>query len=156
MSAGKEIVDQLRRHKGQAAPVEASASGDRTRVRVRAQQVDEIGARLDEVEAESPPLGPGGAERWAREFAERARYLLEPLDVIEVDKQENEAIARSNPPDRSGDAIDYYEAHVSGTGRAVVRRYRYDRQNRTRQQTPMDLSHEQIRRLVDDIDASRP
>lgn len=156
MSAGKRIVEQLGQKRSRPAPVDATATGGKTQIRVRARQVEQIGARIDEVEARTAPLEPGGAEQWAREFADRARYLLEPLEVIETDTGANEAIARSSPPHREEEHVDYYEAHMSGEGKATLRRYRYNRQERRREPTPMDLSHEQIRRLVDDLDQSCP
>ena len=66
----------------------------------------------------STPLAGGDAaalRAWADRIAGRARGLLEPLKVIEVDAERDEAILRSDTPAAQGEDRFYYEVHLKGT-----------------------------------------
>ncbi len=158
MSVGERAVQRLKQAARTSGPVDITVHGKQTQVRVKARRVEGIGAAVDEVEAtRSTPLENGQARRWAEEFARRARYLLEPVEVVEADDHANEAIVRSRPPAQTAQGPEYYEAHVHGPGgRTTVRRYRYDRSTRKRSPQPMNFTHDQLKRLIDDLDDTAP
>jgi hypothetical protein len=160
MSPGQEILRQIEtaRHSGRTS-ITVSARGSRSTVRANILKANDIGVSVSEIEASAHvpgPLKPGEAEGWARRFCDRARYLLEPLQPIEIDQQQNEVLVRSVPPDQSETEVRYYEARVSGQGRAKLQRFTYDRNQRHRKPEPMNLTHEQLKKLVDDVDRSAP
>jgi hypothetical protein len=110
---------------------------------------DTIGAEVTEITVERKDPGPGNVHGWADNFAGKARGLLEPLKVLEVDKTRDEAVIRSNPPSKDGSQVDYYEVKMQGTKKASVKRYRNDAGQR--QDIPFTLTHDGLGRLVDDL-----
>src|SRR5262245_51864648 len=68
--------------------------------------------------------GEGALESWANRVVSQATGLLEPLKVVEIDVQRNEALLRSKEPTRRGQDLFYYELLLKGNREATVRRYR--------------------------------
>jgi hypothetical protein len=89
---------------------------------------------------------------WARQAAERVRGLLEPLKVVEIDLERNEAILRSVQPTQRGDKAAYYELFMNGTRRATLRRYQVAWPNgQRREQVAFALTHETLAKVVTDL-----
>ena len=76
---------------------------------------------------------------------------MEPLKVYEVDETRNEAILRSAPPTKKGEALAYYELQLPGLTSATVRRFTATRNAGGRAQTAFALTHEVLARLAGDI-----
>jgi hypothetical protein len=123
-----------------AGPWQATASAPRR---------DSIGAEVNEITVERNDAGPGTVHGWADNFAGKARGLLEPLKVLEVDKTRDEAVIRSNPPSKDGTQVDYYEVKMQGTKKASVKRCRNE--GGQKQDIPFTLTHDGLGRLVDDL-----
>src|SRR5690242_13489360 len=72
---------------------------------------DDLSSALWEVDLRRIASPPGGTtlESWANDIAGRVTGLLEPLKVLEVDVERNEALLRSNQPSRRSDDLFYYE-----------------------------------------------
>jgi hypothetical protein len=89
---------------------------------------------------------------WAEQSAVRVCGLLEPLKVVEIDAQRNEAILRSEQPTERGEKSAYYELFFYGTTRAVLRRYQVVRPGgQRREQIVFALTHEALAKVVADI-----
>jgi hypothetical protein len=97
-----------------------------------------------------PPAGLT-LQTWASATAERVHGLMEPLTVYEVDETRYEAILRSMPPSKKGEALAYYEVHLTGLTSATVRRFTATRSAAGRTQMAFALTHEVLARLAGDI-----
>jgi hypothetical protein len=115
---------------------------------------DDLSCALWEMSQRSPSaLSESGltVTAWAEKVAGQARGLLEPLQVIEIDSQRDEALLRSQEPAvRKADRY-YYEVLLKGSGQADVRRYRGSVDVSRRQQVPFTLTHESVARLAADL-----
>jgi hypothetical protein len=124
-----------------------------------ADRADELGCLLWEVGLRRRTPLQGGKDTlqgWAERAAERVTGLLEPLKVLEVDAQRNEALLRSEEPARRGGGLFYYEVLLQGQGAAEVRRYRGPRQDEPRrEQVAFALTHEAVAKLVADLTAEQ-
>src|SRR5262249_48481147 len=92
-------------------------------------------------------------ESWAKGIASRVTGLLEPLQVLEIDVQRNEALLRSNEPTRRSSDLFYYELLLKGTQGAILRRYQANPSGGHREQVPFVLTHEVLAKLIGDVAA---
>ena len=90
-------------------------------------------------------------KNWAHRAAGRVTGLLEPLLVVEVDSQRDEALLRSNQPRERGMDLYYYEALLKGVTEATVRRYHGSREGGRREQVPFTLTHETLAQFAADL-----
>lgn len=88
---------------------------------------------------------------WADKVAGRATGLLEPLQVVEIDDQRNEALVRSKEPTRRGSERFYYEFRLTSNRQAVVRRFRASEDGGQREQIAYALTHEALAKLIEDL-----
>jgi hypothetical protein len=97
-----------------------------------------------------PPAGLT-LKDWAAGVADRVGGLMEPLAVYEVDATRAEAVLRSAAPSTRGGKLGYYEVHLHGLTRAVVRRFAATKATPGREQVAFALTHEVVARLAGDI-----
>jgi hypothetical protein len=116
---------------------------------------DELGSALWEFSLQRIAPTPSGVtlESWAHGVAKRVTGLLEPLRVLEIDAQRNEALLRSNEPSRRSADLFYYEVLLKGTQAANVRRYQASPGGGRRQQLSFVLTHEALAKFVRDLAA---
>jgi len=88
------------------------------------------------------------APKLARKVAKRATYLLEPLKLVEGEKQK--ALLRSDEAQPKGNTREYYEVWVTPNDLSV-QRYHSKRGER-RQSRPVNLTWEQAGRFVRDVE----
>lgn len=91
---------------------------------------------------------------WAARLAARVTYLLEPLDVHEVDAAGRDVLLRSKAPSRRDGSRTYYELRLDARGALQLARFRYDEASRRRHPVPCQLTIETLERLADDLVAS--
>jgi hypothetical protein len=120
-----------------------------------ADRVDTVGCLMWEL-----TLTRASAERkelptlaaWAEAVAAGAKGLLEPLKVVEVDVQRQEALLRSDSATQRGGSLMYYELILHDRDRALVRRFRAPaEQTGRREQVAFALTHEVLVKLIEDI-----
>ena len=114
---------------------------------------DELSSALWEIGLRrvAPARGQVTLQSWANGVASRVTGLLEPLRVLEIDVERNEALLRSNQPSRRSDDLFYYEVLLKGTRAAGVRRYQGNPGGGRREQVPFVLTHETLAKLVADL-----
>jgi hypothetical protein len=117
---------------------------------------DELSSALWEVDIRRVAAPPAGMtlDGWANSVASRVTGLLEPLKVLEIDAERNEALLRSNQPSRRSDDLFYYEVLLKGIKAASVRRYQGNPGGGRREQVPFVLTHEAVAKLVGDLAAA--
>jgi hypothetical protein len=93
---------------------------------------------------------------WGQRLASRLTYLLEPLQVLEVDPQGGEVQIRSERPTTRNDQRGYYEVRLFQNGTLSLQRLVFDETSRQRLASVCQLTREVLDRLADDIAASVP
>lgn len=116
---------------------------------------DELSSALWEVDLQrvAPRRDDVTLESWAKDVAGRVTGLLEPLRVLEIDAQRNEALLRSNEPTRRSKDLFYYEVLLKGTRAASMRRYQGSPGGGHREQVAFVLTHEALAKLISDLAA---
>jgi hypothetical protein len=124
-------------------------------VRFAATKVDTLGSALAEIEAVRATAIADDAtalEAHARKVAGRVTGLLEPLRLIEVDRNRNIAILRSDAPRTRGSDVLFYEVCFTGLNRVSVRRFTATKLSPAhREPVEYVLTHEVVGKLVDDL-----
>lgn len=120
---------------------------------VTADKTDTLSCLVWELTLARTGAAPEGTtlKGWAEGVAKRATGLLEPLRLLEVDDVRSEALLRSDAPTKKGASVAYYEVMLSGTDRAVVRRFTADRTQSGREQIAFALTHEVLAKFAGDI-----
>ena len=116
---------------------------------------DELSSSLWEIAVQRVAPARGGItlQSWASGLAGRVTGLLEPLRVVEIDAQRNEALLRSQEPTRRGADVFYYEILLKGIQAATFRRYQGNPCGGHREQVTFVLTHEALAKLVGDVAA---
>jgi hypothetical protein len=126
-------------------------------VQMTADRHNDLGSSLWEVLMlrTSTPRAQGSEalRAWAERICGRVTGLLEPLHVVEIDTQRQEALLRSENPARRGQDLCYYELLLKGTAQAILRRYQAVREAGRREQVPFTLTHEVLAKFVVDVTA---
>lgn len=124
--------------------------------------VESMGVSCDELRLEVPALAAATLDvlkKWGDGLCKRVTYLLENLGPLEYDASSSEVLIRSTPPDQTLPGMTkYYEVQLSshGAGRFSLRRFRNDAANPGRIPVPIQVTHEQLAKLVNDLTATIP
>ena len=95
-----------------------------------------------------------GLGAWGERLAGRVSYLLEPLKVLEVDRDGGEVQIRSQNPTTRSEQRGYYEVRLSQQGSLRLERFTFDEATRQRRPIACQFTREVLERLADDIAAS--
>jgi hypothetical protein len=122
--------------------------------------VDSLSCAFREMTLEVPSLQSAAfatLETWARNLSKRITYLLEQMAPLELDPSAGEVLIRSTPPDQLPDGTQYYEIMLSQqAGAFVLKRYRSIKGTPGRIQVDLQVTHEVLYKLVDDLEATAP
>ena len=138
------------------------ADGSGVTLSVDLLSVETLGVSCEELRLEVPSLGAATLDvlkKWGDGLCKRVTYLLENLGPLEYDARANEVLIRSTPPDQgTPGTTKYYEILLSshGAGRFTLRRFRNDSANPGRVPVPIQVTHEQLAKLVNDLTATIP
>lgn len=136
--------------------VVAFSNADNIRLEIDFTAVDMMGCSLKELRLNVPTLQSADAQtlkQWADAFCLRVTYLLENLGPLEIDSNQAQVLIRSTPPDTSGPATQYYEIQLysQANGNFSLSRYLVQQGQPGRNQVEMQLTHEVLKKLVDDL-----
>ncbi len=116
------------------------------------EKTDELSCQLSEVTCEHAVVKEPDLASWANALAQHVTGLMEPLKVIEIDEQRNEAILRSEEPTTRGDRRAHFELKLQGTRRATLTRYAAETAPAAqRKSIAFALTRESLSKLVDDL-----
>jgi hypothetical protein len=93
---------------------------------------------------------------WGQRLATRVRYMLEPIEPIELDPIEGQLLLRSAPPEKKSAGTCYYEVLLESRGRLTFGRRRFDPKDRARVPEPLHCTHETFEKLIDDLESAAP
>jgi hypothetical protein len=153
-----QLVEERIPFRDRIEPVLASEQG--VTVRCDLTQAESVGCMLthiDLVDERKRSLSMDELVHWAEWICGRVTYLLEPLQIIEVDRRNGIAMIRSKMPRRpserskSADRITYFEMLADRHHHASLRRYQFQRPTRQRGAVPFSLTHDQMDVLVEDL-----
>jgi hypothetical protein len=140
----------------------AVSDGSGVTVAVDLLSVESLGVSCEELRLEVPSLGSATLDvlkKWGDGLCRRVTYLLENLGPLEYDASSNEVLIRSTPPDQGlPGTTKYYEVLLSshGAGRFSLRRFRNDAANPGRVPVPIQVTHEQLAKLINDLTTTIP
>lgn len=119
-------------------------------------QVDAMSCSVEEIRLEVPSLYNADMqtlEDWANALCGRITYLLEHIGPLERDEQNGQILIRSTPPSKHAAGTKYYEIMLKsrGSGRFTLKRYESIAGSHGRSPVPMQMTHEVLLKLVDDL-----
>ncbi|WP_437229441.1 hypothetical protein SH661x_001441 [Planctomicrobium sp. SH661] len=97
-------------------------------------------------------------EQWANDLAQRVTYLLEKIGPLELDPAQGQILIRSTPPTVRPHGTEYYEVLLtsSGNGSFTLRRFQSIAGQPGRTPADVQVTHEVLFRLIDDLLATIP
>lgn len=118
--------------------------------------VDALSCSVEEIRLEVPSLNNADMqtlEDWANDLCGRITYLLENIGPLERDDQNGQILIRSSPPSQQATGTKYYEIMLKsrGGGRFILKRYESIAGTHGRAPVPMQMTHEVLLKLVDDL-----
>jgi hypothetical protein len=135
----------------------ATLSGpDSVEVDVDFVAVDSMSCAFRELRLRVPKLVSAGFDTlraWAEALSKRVTYLLENIGPLELDPAAGQVLIRSTTPDQQSNATSFYEVLLSsqGSGQFTLRRYRLQKGVGGRDQVDVQVTHEVLRKLVNDV-----
>jgi hypothetical protein len=146
-------IDGLLRQPNRSGPQDFCIQWPDGQLRVELVELQPLGCALWQIDVRSDQTTQASAEQLhaaGQHLAQRVRYLLEPLQVHEVDAQQHAVQLRSTPPERQSTTVGYYEitAQRDGGWRLV----RYEKSpGQPRQHVPALITLQVLQRLCQDI-----
>jgi hypothetical protein len=122
--------------------------------------VDSLSCAFLEMALEVPALQAAAFatfKTWAENLSKRITYLLEQIGPLEIDPNAGEVLIRSTPPDQLPDGTQFYEIMLSQKGGSfVLRRFRSVKGTPGRTAVEIQITHEVLYKLVDDLEDTIP
>jgi len=123
--------------------------------------VDSMSCAFEELRLEIPRLKTQGfpaLQKWAQTLSQRISYLLENLGPLEFDPTLGQVLIRSVKPDQLPDGTRYYEIMLSASGAGCfsLKRFRTVKGTPGRDPVSIQVTHEVLYKLCDDLLASAP
>ncbi|RMF69903.1 MAG: hypothetical protein D6743_01105 [Calditrichaeota bacterium] len=150
--AGKETLSELPRPERTL-----DYESPELRFHLTARDADKFSFILDELafdfakETADERVEPQTLKRLAKELASRATYLVEGLDVIEVDDANLTVQVRSKPPHTEAHRVEYFELLLTASGQGSFKRYVFDKSSRKRATIPFHVTEDVLARFAEDI-----
>jgi len=147
VAAVEKIMDQLGKWPAGQGGEFRTAEGN-LEVRVKMSETDRPGCLLETLELKNASgsfcLDPIRVEK-------EVNYLGEPLKIVELKKFQGRAILRSFPPRTENGTVSFFEMVIDRTDGLSLERLAYNRNLRTRSQTPALLTRDTLERLLADL-----
>lgn len=120
------------------------------------ESVDSMSCALNEIRLSSPHLGGIDFDQltdWANVLCNQVTYLLEQMGPLELDPTANQVLVRSTPPGKDGDETQYYEVvlQAQADGSLCLKRYLTRSGTAGKEQVAFHLTHQVLKKLVQDI-----
>jgi hypothetical protein len=157
MSLTQQILSDLARWKGTASASPQTVtwhSGSGIVLEVDFTIIDSLGCAFRELRVSAPALRDEPLTKlkaWADRLSHQVTYLLEHLAPLETDQAAQAVLVRSSPPTRQPAETTYYEVLVQAPGTLTLRRYARTQGSDTRTAREIQVTHEVLVRLVDDL-----
>ncbi|HEY3967956.1 MAG TPA: hypothetical protein VGM05_25565 [Planctomycetaceae bacterium] len=162
MSLYEQITQSLAGLKGTAfdAPRTVGwSAGVGPAVEVDFTAVDSLGCAFRELRVTADEFQEGpfdGLKSWAENLCRKVTYLLEHIGPLEADVDAQTVLVRSTPPTRQTNQTMFYEMLVKAPGVLSLRRYSRAAGAADRTACDIQVTHEVLVKLVQDIVAAIP
>ncbi len=121
-------------------------------VRLVVERKESLGCLLWELGASRGEPEGGEPSAWAARVADRATGLLEPLAVLEIDRERRQALLRSAAPAGHEAGPQFYEMLLDGVQTALLRRYQGSTQpGGKRIQIAFGVTFDALAKLIGDL-----
>jgi len=158
----EQIIQSLAGLKGLSSDVAKTvgwaAGGGRT-VEIDFTAVDSLGCAFRELRLSADELKNVRFETlktWAEDLCKKVTYLLEQIGPLERDAEVETVLIRSTPPTRLPDQTTFYEILVKAPGTLNLRRYTRAAHHFDRQPCDIQVTHEVLVKLVNDLVVAIP
>jgi hypothetical protein len=118
--------------------------------------VDAVGCALETLAYTTTKLATASLDdlkRISQQLTSKLTYLLEPIGLVEADRDRAAIQLRSSPPKKGEDGTSYYELLVRRGGDVTLSRYQ-KKPGQIRQIVPANFTREVLVRLADDFVAA--
>lgn len=123
-------------------------------IRLVMERKESLGCLLQELSVSRKGTQEGEPSAWAARVAARATGLLEPLSVLEIDKERRQALLRSTTPAHGETGPQYYELLLDGVQSAKLRRFQgSNAAHVARKQIAFGVTFDALAKLVADLTA---
>jgi hypothetical protein len=158
MSLSKKIAAALDENtRAYALPCSVTIEEGPNRLTLNLTGLDTVGVAFNSLEFAVTTRTEWSSEAlraWGQRLAERVHYVMEPLQVLEIDGHGGEVQIRSQIPTARNEQRSYYELRLFRQGSLRMERYAFDDATRQRRQIPCQFTREVLERLADDMVAS--
>lgn len=157
MSQSRKIADAVKAHEALGnppGPVNIPMEDGGGTVSLAVVETGPVGLAFDELSyqsADHSDRSPEQLHQWAERLTGRVTYLMEPLVVVEHDREGSEVEVRSKAPTARRGVRSYYEVRLKGDGTLRLGRVAYDEAERRRDPVACPMTFETLDRLVDDL-----
>jgi hypothetical protein len=110
--------------------------------------------RVSAEELKSSPFDT--LQGWADALCKKVTYLLEHVGLLESDAAAQTVLIRSTPPSKQPEQTTFYEMLVQAPGTLSLRRYMRAADSADRSSCDIQITHEVLAMLVQDIVAAIP
>jgi hypothetical protein len=156
MDIRSQLQDQIDRGLSQSnsgAPRVLAVDWPEGQLRIELHELQPLGCALWQLDVRTVQTSTASADQLragGHALATRVRYLLEPLQVHEVDAEQSAVQLRSTPPDRQDRTVGYYEVTAQRDGGWRLVRYEKSPGQPRRHVTAL-VTLEVLRRLCQDV-----
>jgi len=118
--------------------------------------VDTMSCSLAEIRVLVPALANAKFDvlkEWAQALSKRITYLLEHIGPLEFSPDQGQVLIRSTPPDQQPNVTQFYEIRLQSQagGKFTLRRFRAEKGSPGRKAVDIQLTHETLYKLVNDL-----
>jgi hypothetical protein len=110
--------------------------------------------RVSADELKSAPFD--ALQAWANALCKKVTYLLEHIGPLESDTAAQTVLIRSTPPTKQPEQTTFYEMLIQAPGTLGLRRYTRGAHSVDRSSCDIQITHEVLAKLVQDIVAAIP
>lgn len=159
MSISTQLNSALTRLIGYSSPTPHCATLTATNhvtVEIDFTAVDSMSCSANEIRVSVPHLVDAEFEvlkKWAQALCGKVTYLLENIGPLEFSPDSGEVLIRSTPPDQQSAATQFYEVILQShsQGNFSLKRYRSEKGKPGRDHVDIQVTHEVLRKLVNDL-----
>lgn len=150
-----ELTQLIGYHSAQPRTVTISATS-KIDVMLDFTSVDTMSCSVLEIRVNVPSLSQSTFDKlkeWGQKLCQRITYLLENIGPLEYDENAGQVLIRSTPPDQQKTGTKYYEIMLSShsNGNFSLKRFASQKGQSGRTQVEMQITHEVLRKLVEDL-----
>ena len=165
MILGKTIVYQLQQYLLNQKGVSEEKGGnyifnrnvENLNFQLTVQDFDKFSFLLERLQIEiskesaEVPLDVDDLKRRAEFLAKKVTYLLENLELFEIDAVNLKIQLRSTSPQDEQAALSYFEIIMQGNGSISLARILFDKGKKQKQRIPFHVTNEVLEKLINDV-----